>query len=225
MYQNQVVLWDAGCCVIAVKRCAFVWCLDFVQTNNSLLVHAPNAILRKIPALAYAIAHAPIPSHRILLCGIHTRRPKKMKREKAFGAGQFAVASAAQLASSELLSDNGYSHLDVASNLRDLVHVGVIVGGRGSLGSSVGGRDGAVGLVASEVVLHFGIQLLGGLRLRLSRASSLLLVGTCLRSTSGAVRASLRSLRSCALGLLLCGGLGLAVTVSGLSLFVSIPLA
>ena len=109
-----------------------------------------------------------------------------------------------------------------ASNLRNFVHVGVVVGGRGSLRSGGGGGSSAVRLVASEVVLHLGVQLLGGLGLGLSSASSLLLVGACLRSASGTVSSTLCSLRSGTLGLLLCGGLGLAVTMSVLAPSVSL---
>ena len=94
-------------------------------------------------------------------------------------------------------------------HLGDLVHVGVVVGGRGSLGSSRGGS--AVGLVTTEVVLHLSIELFGSLGLRLASTTSLLLVGACLSSTSSSTVGGTLLALGGALGLLLGGGLGLAV--------------
>jgi hypothetical protein len=97
-------------------------------------------------------------------------------------------------------------------HLGDLVHVGVVVGGGGSLGSRRDSRSSsAVGLITTKVVLHLGIELFGSLSLRLSSTTSLLLVGTGLRRTSSAVDSSLGTLCGSSLGLLLSGGLRLAV--------------
>ena len=98
-------------------------------------------------------------------------------------------------------------------HLGDLVHVGIVVGGWGSLGSRRRSRgSSAVGLVTAEVVLHLSIKLLGSLGLRLSSTTSLLLVGTCLRSTSSSVGSSLLALCGGALGLLLSSSLGLTIS-------------
>lgn len=97
-----------------------------------------------------------------------------------------------------------------SAHLGNLVHVGIIVGGRSSLSS--GGRSGAVGLAAAEVVLHLCIELLGCLGLGLAGATRLLLllVAASLSSALGTV-GSLRGLRGRSLLLLLSSVLGLAV--------------
>lgn len=94
-----------------------------------------------------------------------------------------------------------------STKLGDLVHVGVVVGGRGGLRSCSGSRGSA--LVTTEVVLHLSIELLSSLGLGLSGTAGLLLVGR-LSSTGSTVGGGLSALCG-ALGLLLGGGLGLAV--------------
>ena len=200
--------------LIVVRRCAFVLCFESAPSNNNP-TRTQNATLCKIHAPAYAVAYAPKSSHHSLLCGIHTRRSKKRGKKKR-PLVPTNLLSCAQIFWAAL--GQSFFRAYGASNLRNLVHVGIVVGGRGSLGCSGGGGSSAVGLVAAEVVLHFGVQLLGGLRLGLSSTSGLLLVGgTSLRSTGSTVGSTLCSLRSSTLGLLLSGGLGLAVMVSVLA--------
>jgi hypothetical protein len=141
--------------------------------------------------------------------------PKKEKEKKPVEPACRCRVSVPQLSYFEPPQNSDHLHPVLVGQLGDLVHVGVVVDGWGSLR---GGRgSGAAGLVTTEVVLHLSIELFGSLGLRLSSTTSLLLVGTCLSSTSSTVGSTLLSLDS-ALGLLLGGGLGLAVKdVSGLA--------
>lgn len=134
--------------------------------------------------------------------------PKKEKEKKPVEPACRCRVSVPQLFYFEPLQNSVHSLPVPVDHLGDLVHVGVVVGSRGSLRGSRG--SSAVGLVTTEVVLHLSIELFGGLGLRLASTTSLLLVGTRLSSTGGSVGGTLLALGG-SLGLLLSGGLGLAV--------------
>ncbi len=109
-------------------------------------------------------------------------------------------------------SPNGRTLL---ARLRDLVHSGIVVGGRSSLSGAIRSRGGAVGLTTAEVVLHLSIELLGGLGLGLASTAGLfLVVAGVLRGALGAVGGGLGGLRGSALLALLSGVLRLTLKLS-----------
>jgi hypothetical protein len=184
-------------------RGCYAW-IDYFISSQLSSFRTQQQLLDPNPANAIALAPSSSQSAVVFL----QASPKKEK-EKSLSSRPVAIVFPFHSSHIfEPLQTSIHSHLVSVGHLGDLVHVGVVVGGRGSLRSSRGGS--AVGLVATEVVLHLSIELFGSLGLRLASTASLLLVGTCLCSTSGTVGSTLLSLGG-TLGLLLGGGLGLAV--------------
>ena len=185
-----------------------VLCLNLVISSSQLSrFRAQQQLLDPYPANAVVSAPSSSQSAVVFL----QANPKKEKEKSSLSCRPVAVVFTFHSSHiPEPLRNDTHPHPVSLDHLGDLVHVGVVVDGRGSLG---GGRgSSAVGLVTTEVVLHLSIELFGSLGLRLASTTSLLLVGTCLSSTSSTVGGTLLSLGS-TLGLLLGGGLGLSVKV------------
>jgi hypothetical protein len=199
---------------MVVRRCAFCFVFRVCSVQQQSYSHTKcNALQDPCPCLRRCLRSKFIASQPVVW---YTYTPIKKRGKKKRPLVPTILLSCAQIFWAAL--GQSFFRAYGASNLRNLVHVGIVVGSRGSLGCSGGGGSSAVGLVAAEVVLHFGVQLLGGLWLGLSSTSGLLLVGgTSLRSTGSTVGGTLCSLRGSTLGLLLSGGLGLAVMVSVLA--------
>jgi hypothetical protein len=188
----------------------YAW-IDYFISSQLSRFRAQQQLLDPNPANAVALAPSSSQSAVVFL----QANPIKEKEKKPVEPACRCRVSIPQLSYFEPPQNSVHLHPFSVDHLGDLVHVGIVADGWGSLG---GGRgSGAAGLVTTEVVLHLSIELFGSLGLRLASATSLLLVGTCLSSTSSTVGSTLLSLDS-ALGLLLGGGLGLAVKdVSGLA--------
>jgi len=182
-----------------------------ISSHHNSRFRAQQQLLDPNPANAVALAPSSSQSAVVFL----QANPKKEKEKKPVEPACRCRVSIPQLSYFEPAQNSDHLHPVLVGHLGDLIHVGVVVDGWGSLRGSRG--SGAGGLVTTEVVLHLGIELFGSLGLRLASTTSLLLVGTCLSSTSSTVGGTLLSLGG-TLGLLLGGGLGLAVTyVSGIA--------